>query len=332
MPDRRFDEAKDEFSKFFSEFYGSVIDAWTAGFRHWQGTLGTNAPTWMNPSAATQLVNSASLALRFRDMVDTAFRDLPLSALPIQYAEKIREIQVKWKHPYEKLIREMFGMPSPSAIDVLTEQWRSMFGLFAPAPKVFPDFSGMSPVMDWLLPRDFGIGGLWPRFWKELYGNYFRGLPSFPGGLLTPGFHQSLKKVVDAQVLWLNTVAELQQRIVSTSGKALERIMRVVAGWERTEATAETYRTFCRTWLSATEDAYTEFFASKEFYEAVGRSIKVGLDAQLTMVSAMEEALALGNVLGHKGTPQEHESFEDMKEQIRNLQKELELIRSRIEA
>jgi hypothetical protein len=331
MLDTRFDEAKDEFSQFFSEFYGRLIDSWTAGLRHWQGTLGTNAPMWMNPSAAAQLANAASLALRFRDMVDTAFRDLPLITLPIQDAGKIREIQARWKSPYEKLIREMFGLPAPSAIEVLAVQWRSMFGLFAPGPIALPDLSNMFPVMDWLLPRDSGIIELLSRFWKELYGDYFCRLPSFPGGFSMPDFHQPLRKVVDSQILWLNTVAELQERMVSASGKALERIMSVVTGWERTEATAEMYRTFCKIWLSATEDTYTELFASKEFYEAVGRTINVGLDAQSTMVSAMEEALALWCVPRQKDTPQEDDSIEAMKEQIRNLQVELELIRSRIE-
>ena len=287
---------------------------------------------WIDPSAFMRIVDSTSVGLKFQELINLAAQDLPEIVKHAGDQEKMRRIKDKWMESYEKLVREMFGVPGPSEMERVMQPWRSLMeSLTGSSGGQWSPFGGMAASMGWPFPGATSASRSIFPLWAETYEKNISKLFRLPGLGLTREYEDRTKKALDAQIRFLNTLPEIQEQVVTASKAAMDKVVDHIAKMEIKQVSPETYQIFYKIWLSNNEDAFTELFRSEAFCRTLANTIHRGLDAKKKMNTVMADGLSLWNIPSGKDMDEVYEAVYEMRKKIRKLEQELADLRQQFQ-
>lgn len=268
-----FSELQTEFSKGMSESSAGLTTAEAeaskaAGVKSVGENVMKSAPEWMSPAILMNMVNSAAVAARRRELISLAPGDLP-GLISKGGPQEFKKAARRWARSSEKLIREVFGLPSPSESRRFLHQGQNIFknfsAILADASNPFRSYSGFYPV-----PEFFGGHNLFrirPDSFDNTAGKLFR-IPSMG---LTRQYEERAKRAVEDHMKFLGTLPELQDLVIDTSKKAINRIVINISQMEEKEPTTYLYKTFYDIRLQTDENEYFELFKSDVFFRTLAK-------------------------------------------------------------
>ena len=287
--------------------------------------------SWVNPSAFMRIVNSTSIGLKFQELINLAAQDLPEMVKHAGDQHAIARIKEKWMQTYEKLVREMFGIPAPSEIERVMQPWRSLVESFTGlgATSTSP-YGAMAASMGWPFPGAMSssrnLFTLWSETYEKTVGKLFR----LPGLGMTAQYEERTKKALDAQIRFLNTLPDFQEQVLAASKAAMDKVVDHITRMEIKQIGPETYQFFYKIWVSKNEDAFIELFRSETFCRTLANTIHRGLDAKKKMDTVIADGLSFWNIPSGKDMDEVYEAMYEMKKRIRELEHELEALRQKL--
>jgi len=329
MPTANVTKISEEFVKNITESSARLATAWSeavkgAGVQNVYDNYEKLILSWINPSAFMRIVDSTSVGLKFQELINLASQDLPEIVKHAGDHEKMTRIKDKWMQSYEKLVREMFGMPAPSEIERVMQPWRSLMESFTGlGGGTMSPFGCMPGSMGWPFPFTTAAGRslfpLWPETYENTIGKLFR----LPGLGLTREYEEGAKKAVDAQMRFLNTLPDFQEQVLTASKAAMDKVVDHISKMDIKQVSPETYQLFYKIWVSNNEDAFIELFRSETFCRTLANTIHRGLDAKKKMDTVMAKGLSFWNIPSGKDMDEVYQAVYEMKKKIRRLEQEL---------
>ncbi|MEJ2716559.1 MAG: poly(R)-hydroxyalkanoic acid synthase subunit PhaE, partial [Deltaproteobacteria bacterium] len=242
-------------------------------------------------------------------------------------------IRRKWTAAYEKLIREAFGIPETSCMEVFLEQARSLMNNLSKSLLGSPAYrmenllnmgfsSGNRSLFD-AVPGGTAWLSLWTDSYENIVGKFFR-LPRFG---LAREHEERVQKAMNAQLAFLKALYPLWELLLGTARSAVNRVMDNVKQLEVKQITPETGQLFYKIWLSNSEDAYIELFKSDLFCRTLGNTINSGLEAKKKMDKVMTYGLSFWNIPSQTDMNEVYEAIYSLRKQVRNLESELAEVR-----
>jgi len=280
---------------------------------------------------------SPSATTGFQRMLDLAVQDLPeLLKLRGDAAKKAR-VTNRWVKSYEKVVRESFGIPEPSETEQLVKFWRSSLESLSGTHREGL-FAGMFPTVvlpGWPLspffPREAAPGRAVFEAWTEAYAKTIGYLYPVSARGIPFEFREQTKRVVDAQMRFLKSLALFHEQMVETARKGLEKVIATIATLEEKDLTADVYKRFCNTWVTTHEKAFEDLFKSDTFSQVVTDTVQSALVAKTNMDALVEENLCKWNIPNRKHLDNLHEDVASIKKHVRRLEKEIQGLRQLVE-
>jgi class III poly(R)-hydroxyalkanoic acid synthase PhaE subunit len=336
MPTANATGMQEEFVKNIAESSARLATVWSeavkrAGAQNVYDTYEKLMLSWINPTAFMRIVDSTSVGLKFQELINLASQDLPEIVKHAGDHEKMTRIKDKWMRSYEKLVREMLGVPAPSEIERFIQPWRSLMENFTGlGGGTMSPFGSMPGSMGWPFPITTAVGRSLIPLWSETYENTIGKLFRLPGLGLTREYEERAKKALDAQMRFLNTLPDFQEQVLSASKAAMDKVVDHISKIDIKQVSPETYQLFYKIWVSNNEDAFIELFRSETFCRTLANTIHRGLDAKKKMDTVMENWLSFWNIPGGKDMDEVYQAVYEMKKRIRWLEQELGDLRQKI--
>ena len=135
MPTANATGMQEELVKNIAGIFARLATVWSeavkrAGAQNVYDTYEKLMLSWINPTAFMRIADSTSVGLKFQELINLASQDLPEIVKHAGDHEKMTRIKDKWMRSYEKLVREMLGVPASSEIERFIQPWRSLMENF----------------------------------------------------------------------------------------------------------------------------------------------------------------------------------------------------------
>lgn len=331
-----------EFLAGMSDATARLGKAWTAAVRKAGVTEGSEKSSPLlecvvNPFGIGDAGGAGLSTAAFQNMWDLALENLPQLLKQRGDSATTAGMKDRWAKSYVKMVRDSFGIPEPSETDRLVEFWRSSLESLSGSPHstVWAGMFPRSAVPGWpfspFFPGRPASGREMVESWAEAYAKTIGFLFPLSATDIPSEFREQTKLVVEAQTRFLRSVARFHEQMVETARKGLETVIAKVASLESKEITADVYKRFCDTWVSAHEKAFEDLFKSEKFSQVVADTVRNGVEAKTNMDALISSNLSQWNIPNRKYVDDLREEVASVKRDVLRLEEEIETLRQLVE-
>jgi hypothetical protein len=325
-------KTQEEFAKDMSELSARFAAAWVdvvkrAGLPAVPDPSPKTATEWPDPSLLFKLVRSPSAMDKLQGAMKLATADLPELLACAGDPEKTGRITDRWTRLCDESVRHMLGIPGPSETQRLLEQWGEIANVTGSGKGLFPGTT--IPAFLGMVPSAPGPFAFFQhdqvellRTLTETYGKMFDKVFIPPGQ--AADLEARTKSAMDAQIRFLKSFPEFQERILTASRKMMERLIKNIEKLGKEEITPEVLQLFSQMWSSGNQSLFQELFMSDSFLRPLAKTVQEGADASKRMEDLMSDWLSLWARPHPKDLDDLNEKVYSMEKRIRLLERELE--------
>jgi uncharacterized protein Yka (UPF0111/DUF47 family) len=323
---------QEEFARNISEFSLRFASSWTdtlkrAGITTLADPSLKAVPGWTDPSLLFKLAQSPSVVNTFEDAMKTAAEDLPELLKSTGDPERTRRAADRWTRLCEESVRKMLAIPGDSETRRLLDQWARIASAAAPAGR--PSSASAGASFFGMLPSGLGPFSFFQKDQAKLlqslaesYGRTFGHVFTVPDQAAE--FQATCNAALDAQIQFLKSLPEFQERIVSASRKTVEDLIKTIEKLDKPEITPDLLRLFSQMWSASHQRLFQDLFASDSFHRALSDIVQCGIDAATKMEAVMTDWATLGTKSDHKDVGDLEEKVYSMEKRIRLLEREVD--------
>jgi len=299
----------------------------------WWDKYNLPAAAWITPQALLDKKDFSPLLARFQGLIDQAAKDLPELLRNGSDKDKVERIKDRWMKSYEKLVQEALGIPPKSDIERFLEQWNALMrplseGKSPQKAKAFPDLPAPMAFMRWFWPGDeSSVSSIFTEWWQihiRTIGSMFR-----PEGRRFPReFEDLMKRALDAQAAFWNSVSEFRQQVMSAAGKGMNKLINSVLESGVKSLTPETYTRFQKAWITSHGEAFADLFNTETFGAIAADTVQKALEAKREMDAVMAGTLSFWNVPTHQDLETLRNEVQTLREEVRRLSEQIDALKA----
>jgi hypothetical protein len=330
---------QEQFAQDLSEFSARIVSVWSDAAKRMdslpgkeRGLKGDSA--WPNFWAFAKPLDTAGAGARIQETVLKAAEDLPALFAGMGDAEKVERIKGKWARLYADSAREFLGIPKPTDTERLLDHWRQVKDSLPSVGKTsrvpFPSLISLMYPLRWPVPglQDERRG--WLRMWEEAAGKNWGNVFVFPPGGAGADREAVVRRAVEAQIGFLQSLPEFREHVLAASKTAVETLVAHLRGLGSREMTSETPRLFFAAWVSANEKMFRELFGSDTFLQTLTRTVQQGLTARNMMDSAFADWSAAWDRANQQDVGDLRDKLYTLEKRVRLLERELEVLKQEL--
>lgn len=333
---------QEEYLKGVSDFSARYASLWAealkgAGVQPSRESAPSPTEAKWDPSSFLRVIGASTAAVdTLQRAMKLAAEDLPEVMKGAQDPRKLDRIKEKWVKFHEKSLREALGVPEPSEGERLLEQWRAALETLQSGAPPTPDrtaqtFMGLMSPTGWPLPGMRDPRSELFRPWLDAYGGNLGKILAAPALALAADRDEGPRKALEAQLRFLGVMPEFQGHFADGARRAVEEVLKNLAGSGLQGVGSESLDLFRRMWMDTGLRIFQELFSSEAFLNTLAKALKQGLEARTMMENAFLDRSAVKR-------PAEDREMEDlrrdlyaMEKRVRLLERELEDIKRELE-